>query len=351
MKYYPFGSLIPNRHGSSTAYRYGFQGQEKDDELKGEGNSLNYTFRMHDPRVGRFFARDPLEKYYAEQTPYQFSSNAPMHARELEGMETAFDFRFERRQRRYLSGEINHEQYMSEVKAEASGAIAGVIIVSAIYTGGRTLPLLRTLFSGAVLHFTRNQLLYIGGANTATGLAVGFLDESGTIDSPGPIDDFARTTKLIVGNFIKSKFTPKFTIIASKLDYALGEGSTVSKNLASATLREIDNMAKSMLRGEYFKRNGIDNEEKLIGLASQAFENGVTTVEKHVTKYGEEFTKQTTLKDGTAVNVNFIIDKPGELPRVSSFSIPVTNKKDVLKPKVHELREKARKLGNANLSE
>lgn len=52
--------LVPNRHGSSNSYRYGFQGQEKDDELKGEGNSLNYTFRMHDPRVGRFFAVDPL---------------------------------------------------------------------------------------------------------------------------------------------------------------------------------------------------------------------------------------------------------------------------------------------------
>ncbi|WP_105195176.1 MULTISPECIES: RHS repeat domain-containing protein [Flavobacterium] len=61
INYYPFGSLIPNRHGASNQYRYGFQGQEKDDELKGEGNSLNYTFRIHDPRVGRFLARDPLE--------------------------------------------------------------------------------------------------------------------------------------------------------------------------------------------------------------------------------------------------------------------------------------------------
>ncbi|MBN9286255.1 thrombospondin type 3 repeat-containing protein, partial [Flavobacterium sp.] len=48
--YYPFGMLVPNRHAANENYRYGFQGQEKDDELKGgEGNSLNYTFRMHDP--------------------------------------------------------------------------------------------------------------------------------------------------------------------------------------------------------------------------------------------------------------------------------------------------------------
>ncbi|TGD56835.1 RHS repeat domain-containing protein [Flavobacterium humi] len=87
MCYYPFGMLVPNRHGSSNTYRYGFQGQEKDDELKGEGNSLNYTFRMHDPRVGRFFARDPLEKSFAWNSPYAFCENSPIWGVELEGLE------------------------------------------------------------------------------------------------------------------------------------------------------------------------------------------------------------------------------------------------------------------------
>lgn len=83
--------LLPNRHGSvdSDSYRYGFQGQEKDDEVKGEGNSYNYKFRMHDPRLMRFFATDPLEKKYTYLTPYQFSSNQPIHASELEGLESA----------------------------------------------------------------------------------------------------------------------------------------------------------------------------------------------------------------------------------------------------------------------
>ena len=35
--YYPFGQLVPNRYGSSNSYRYGFNGMEKDDEVKGEG--------------------------------------------------------------------------------------------------------------------------------------------------------------------------------------------------------------------------------------------------------------------------------------------------------------------------
>ena len=87
--YYPFGMLIPNRHSPdlSRNYRYGFQGQEMDNELKGRGNSLNYTFRMHDPRVGRFFATDPLEKEYPWYTPYQFSGNKVIQAKELEGLE------------------------------------------------------------------------------------------------------------------------------------------------------------------------------------------------------------------------------------------------------------------------
>jgi RHS repeat-associated protein len=84
---YPFGSLVPNRHGSTADYRYGFQGQEKDDEIKGEGNSLNYTFRMHDPRVGRFFAIDPMTRSYPWNSPYAFSENRVIDGKDLEGKE------------------------------------------------------------------------------------------------------------------------------------------------------------------------------------------------------------------------------------------------------------------------
>jgi RHS repeat-associated protein len=78
---------VPNRHASADSYRYGFQGQEMDNEIKGEGNSLNYTFRMHDPRIGRFFAIDPLFREYPHYTPYSFSGNKLIQAIELEGLE------------------------------------------------------------------------------------------------------------------------------------------------------------------------------------------------------------------------------------------------------------------------
>jgi RHS repeat-associated protein len=74
----------------SKSYRYGFQGQEKDDEVKGEGNSVNYKYRMHDPRIGRFFAVDPLTNEYPHNSPYAFSENVVINAIELEGLEKVY---------------------------------------------------------------------------------------------------------------------------------------------------------------------------------------------------------------------------------------------------------------------
>lgn len=71
----------------SGGYKYGFQGQEVDNEIKGEGNSVNYKYRMHDPRIGRFFAVDPLTKKYPHYTPYSFSGNKVIAHIELEGLE------------------------------------------------------------------------------------------------------------------------------------------------------------------------------------------------------------------------------------------------------------------------
>lgn len=65
-------------------YSHGFQGQEKDDEVKGKGNSVNYKFRMHDPRVGSFFAIDPLASKYPHNSPYAFSENVVISHVELE---------------------------------------------------------------------------------------------------------------------------------------------------------------------------------------------------------------------------------------------------------------------------
>lgn len=70
-----------------SAYRYGFQGQEKDDEIKGSGNSYSYKYRMHDPRLGRFLSIDPLFSEYPWNSFYAFAENRVISGIDLEGKE------------------------------------------------------------------------------------------------------------------------------------------------------------------------------------------------------------------------------------------------------------------------
>jgi RHS repeat-associated protein len=77
--YYPFGMLVPDAENTATSdYRYGFNGKEKDNELKGEGNSYDFGARMYDPRIGRWFATDPLEAKYSNMSPYIYCANNPI---------------------------------------------------------------------------------------------------------------------------------------------------------------------------------------------------------------------------------------------------------------------------------
>ncbi len=84
---YPFGMIMPNRNYNAGSYRYGFQGQEQDDEIKGVGNSLSFRFRIYDPRISKFLSVDPLTKSYPWFTPYQFAGNTPIQAIDIEGVE------------------------------------------------------------------------------------------------------------------------------------------------------------------------------------------------------------------------------------------------------------------------
>ena len=86
--YYPFGMVLPKRSWSAGGrYRFGFNGKEQDDAWNGDGNMLNYGFRIDDPRLGRFLSVDPLAAEYAMLTPYQYASNSPIWMLDIDGLE------------------------------------------------------------------------------------------------------------------------------------------------------------------------------------------------------------------------------------------------------------------------
>lgn len=60
------------------SYSFGFNGMERDDEVKGDGNSLDFGARIYDPRLGRFMSIDPWTAKYPWQTPYSYYRNSPI---------------------------------------------------------------------------------------------------------------------------------------------------------------------------------------------------------------------------------------------------------------------------------
>jgi RHS repeat-associated protein len=123
--YYPFGMLQPGRsYLSSTGgdrYRYGFNGKENDNEVKGEGNQQDYGMRVYDPRLGKFLSVDPLVYNYPWNTPYQFSGNKPIWCIDLDGAEEAIATR----KAAALKVVLDFENDKS-IKADAKMAIAHI---------------------------------------------------------------------------------------------------------------------------------------------------------------------------------------------------------------------------------
>jgi len=85
--YYPFGLEFGgdfNINGTVTpSYRYSTQGQENQIDTKWS----SYRWRNYDAGMARFFNVDPLAEDYNTWTPYAFSGNRVVDARELEGLE------------------------------------------------------------------------------------------------------------------------------------------------------------------------------------------------------------------------------------------------------------------------
>ena len=68
-----------------AAYTYGFNGYERDDEVKGSGNSYDFGARIYDPRIGRFLSIDPKYKSYPYWSPYLFGANNPIRFIDIYG--------------------------------------------------------------------------------------------------------------------------------------------------------------------------------------------------------------------------------------------------------------------------
>lgn len=87
--YSPFGVQLENRNflktGLAEDYRYGFNGYEADNDVKGVGNSYDFGARMLDPRLGRFLSIDKECQALISPSPYNYALNTPIQAGDEDG--------------------------------------------------------------------------------------------------------------------------------------------------------------------------------------------------------------------------------------------------------------------------
>jgi uncharacterized protein (TIGR02594 family) len=80
--FYPHGGILPGRnYVSSNAYRYDYQGQEKDPET----NWSNFELRMYDANLGRWMSPDPYGEFHS---PYLAMGNNPVSTIDPDGGKT-----------------------------------------------------------------------------------------------------------------------------------------------------------------------------------------------------------------------------------------------------------------------
>ncbi|MCJ7933587.1 MAG: hypothetical protein MUW56_08100 [Chryseobacterium sp.] len=103
-------------------YNYKYQGQELQ-----ETGFYSFKWRNYMPDVGRFFNIDPLAEKYEDYTPYQFSSNQPVHGKEVEGLENANDLNKKQEARLRAVSDKKVQSYATEAKRNFSNVFNGTL--------------------------------------------------------------------------------------------------------------------------------------------------------------------------------------------------------------------------------
>lgn len=88
---------MPGRSWQTDAYKYGYQGSEKDDEISGVDQAHITTFyREGNTRLGRWWGVDPKTNKFAGLSPYSYMNNNPVIYNDITGAEVPTVFKDEK---------------------------------------------------------------------------------------------------------------------------------------------------------------------------------------------------------------------------------------------------------------
>jgi hypothetical protein len=212
--------------------------------------------RIYDPRIGKFLSVDPLTPKYPELTPYQFASNRPIDAMDLDGAE-AGHWDPIRGQWMMPSDAIRHPlppgAYMPSNEAAAGGSgntTRGAIVSIGVVLTVVTAPYIA---AGAVSGLARLGWWTLAHPQSATGVAMTILSAIGGYDGPdvsGVGDDFAT-----MGRKGYEKLTAKGITSEAEL-------GGIARNFYNAIIVTIDEEIKGLSTLELKAKKAFDIRNK-----------------------------------------------------------------------------------------
>jgi RHS repeat-associated protein len=196
--YYAFGSPMPGRSYQASEYRFGFNGQERDDEVKGSGNINTAEFWMYDGRLGRRLNLDPV--IVPSESQYSTNKDNPIKNSDPKGdspggdppkfsLNSGFSLNFS-----YTFGEgkkasnynLGFASNVTGIGSVGNFSAQGSLNFSMMFTnGGLTKPFGQTGSSRSELIFS--PAINVGGGGTSNALAVNYLHNNATTSLYNPI--------------------------------------------------------------------------------------------------------------------------------------------------------------------
>jgi RHS repeat-associated protein len=217
----PGRSFKPSASGIQP-YRYGFNGKENDNEVKGEGNQQDYGMRIYDPRLGRFLSVDPLSWEYPWNSTYAFAENDPVDFIDLDGAEKMKKIGYSSNPFTWF-GTFSHN-----TQASAVNALFGSVETSAkVFTSeGRK----ELITQGAITDV--KALLWLAKPNA------GKLDDIKTaLKNPATYEDIAGSyllTRSIQGGL--ESITAKSKLLQP---WAIGEGNSAAIKVSKVAANDV----------------------------------------------------------------------------------------------------------------
>ena len=187
--YSPFGVELDGRTVSG-GYRFGFQGSEKDNEFKGDGNSYTTEFRQLDPRLGRWLSVDALYYKSPDWTPYRFGFNNPIYINDISGLFESKDDAKSYKRENHIRGKISynsknqHWEITNKKYSYSAGNDLGVAEMSQFKNDGVIQSTI--VHSGKNSKAQQNQGKWIDNFQTTLDIA-GIFDPTGIVDGVNAI--------------------------------------------------------------------------------------------------------------------------------------------------------------------